>query len=741
MAEPTSTYYVDQYLADHQRRYQTMYQLALQEVQADYTARVAQQELLMKELEKLRTYTSSLEKDLTAYIDDKGKDQGADADKELALMRMYVDIEKAKASQISAAQGRKLDAERLVNNKYDVSSGMQKALVDADTNIASRAALASSPDALVAMINNEIGNIVVSDPGSGGALSAAKELYGKTIDTVNRKGAGAMIAGRETEVRDFISDHFGLSNFTPPENTPTLSNPFNYNIPEMKEQEVTNLQKQTGTAATGGLSQAGKDVDKKLKEARGDQKAQVVSQGLTQLKSSEDYGMLLRSLSDDGQVSEDEWKLFTDRIEGQKPAAVAMYETLKKGARDFDVSKLPVEDQLIFDDQFIRKLGTLDTASTRMTEIQKEIAEPIAKPRLDQVTARARELYDPIRMTGTPSAQTFTLQDPVTGEKFTASAQDIMDMQQEFETVLDQNPDMAINFRAIEDAWSIAGSVKPPTSSTSKNSPEYIGYQLYTQFKANKEVYTPTEIASLAKELGGSQDRTQAIMKFFHAYNIAEEQANQPQRDKTGAANKFRDQLQEAQRLEQEALQNERGAVEQELEAIQKTFEEAKQTFRNVKSDEMTTREQRKEAKEAFTSAKSKYKTDYERTERMLENDRLLLERIAMSKPPEPVKPPEQILPPGAMGPKELEAEMNQPLSAQEQGGLPIGKEVKVKPGYSYGYVVTGYTDNDFMKPIFEGSGAIKGKTIKEAMYAEALAAYIKELEKYQAEQMQQTGE
>jgi len=300
---------------------------------------------------------------------------------------------------------------------------------------------------------------------------------------------------------------------------------------------------------------------------------------------------------------------------------------------------------------------------------------------------------------------------------------------------------MAINFRAIEDAWSIAGSVKPPSASTSKNSPEYIGYQLYTQFKANKEVYTPTEIAALAKELGGSQDRTQAIMKFFHAYNIAEEQANQPQRDKTGAANKFRDQLQEAQRLEQEALQNERGAVEQELEAIQKTFEEAKQTFRNVKADEMSTREQRKEAKEAFTSAKSKYKTDYERTERMLENDRLLLERIAMSKPPEPVKPPEQILPPGAMGPKELEAEMNQPLSAQEQGGLPIGKEVKVKPGYSYGYVVTGYTDNDFMKPIFEGSGAIKGKTIKEAMYAEALAAYIKELEKYQAEQMQQTGE
>jgi len=316
-----------------------------------------------------------------------------------------------------------------------------------------------------------------------------------------------------------------------------------------------------------------------------------------------------------------------------------------------------------------------------------------------------------------------------------------MDMQQEFETVLDQNPDMAINFRAIEDAWSIAGSVKPPTASTSKNSPEYIGYQLYTQFKANKEVYTPVEIAGLAKELGGSQDRTQAIMKFFHAYNIAEQQATESPRDKTGAANKFRDQLQEAQRLEQEALQNERGAVEQELEAIQKTFEEAKQTFRNVKSDEMTTREQRKEAKEAFTSAKSKYKTDYERTERMLENDRLLLERIAMNRPPEPVKPPEPVLPPGAMGAKELEAEMNQPLSPQEQGGLPIGREVKVKPAYNYGYIVTGYTDNDFMKPIFEASGTAKGKTMKQSMYDEALIAYIKELEKYQAELMQQTGE
>jgi len=63
MAEPTSQYYVFQYLNNHNQRYQMMYNLALQEVQADYTARVAQQQKLIDERDKLATYITNLDRD------------------------------------------------------------------------------------------------------------------------------------------------------------------------------------------------------------------------------------------------------------------------------------------------------------------------------------------------------------------------------------------------------------------------------------------------------------------------------------------------------------------------------------------------------------------------------------------------------------------------------------------------------------------------------------------------------
>lgn len=707
MAEPTANYYVFQYLDTHEQRYNAMFNLALQEVQSDYTARMTQQEFLASENKKLQSYVQALEKDLTDYISQKGKSAEVDADKELALMRMYIDLEKAKASQQSSAQSRRLDAERLARSQYEVSTGMSKAIVDADNDVGSRASLATSEAALTGLIKEEVGKIIVPERGTGNALAAAQQLQAKLQDTATRKGVGALY--NEAEVKQFISDHYGLNNYKPksdekaPNPQAGITNPFDYNIPALETYDV-DLAKRQQYAATGGLGRRSSDVDKQLQELRkGKTTTTKVQTAAETLRMHEDYGMLIRAISDDGQVSQDEFDLFTARMDNGVPEVAALYGAIKAGAREgnVDLDKLKLEDQLIYDDQFIRKLGSLDTAGARQKEIQTELKKAVAAPTYEDVTERARELYDPIRMTGSPSYTRYTLQDPATGESFEATGRDIMEMQQEFEQVLRDNPQVAANYRSIEAAYAIAKDVKPPQAASSKTSPQYLGYQLYKEFeKLGSTPEAAERISNLAGQLAGNSQETEDILKYFHAYNIQANDNNFAPHDSTPAEDALFQQLRKEQQQQQEALQNMRGEIEQEMEDKRS----------KLKTDDMLSFKERKAIQEQIK--------DLETTQ---SDDDILLQRIATATAP--VKDATQKTPGVIMDAAALEAEMNQPLAPIR---VPINQPLMNKQ--TYNYAVKSYDEAG--QPTFIET--VQGKPMNQAMIDEAMIAYNEELKRLQ---------
>jgi len=671
MAEPTSQYYIFQYQDTHTQRYNMMYQLALQELQADYTQRAAIKEQLQKENEKLLGYIGNLERDLTDYISEKGKLGKADADKELALMRMYVDIEKAKATQSAQKQARKLDAQRMVQGKYGVPTTMSRAIVGADDAIGTRAAVATNETQLSTLIKGEVGKIVVSNPGSPSALAAAQETYAKVKDTADRKGVGGFF--NDAEIRSFISSHYGLGSYTPPKSGkkdktkhpdfPVLADPLDYDLGRIEQYEV-DIEVGKQYAATGGLTDQANQVKGKLDEIRGTAEGQALLQStLGSLRASGDYGMLIRSLSDDGKVTEDEYALFTERLTDSKqtPAAVVAYDAIKDGSRiqvdgkevkpTIDLKSLSIEEQLIFDDQFLRKLGNLDSSVTRQGKVQKKIDTPLARPTVEQATQRARELYNPIRMSGSPeTGQTFTLTDPRSGKEFQATADDMIKMQQDFERVLDENPDFERNFAVIGRAQELSGRIKPPSKTADQTGAEYLGYQIYQQYKANPSVFTPAEITSLASQLGGDQTKTDAILTNFHAYNMqAAMAAEAPPRDTTGAANQFLEQmrnLEEAQRkgieVEKEAVRKRAAAID--VEGAQAEFDAAKAAERGgFLGLPIFRSEEAKAAQEKFLTEKSELSAAEQQRQDILnelKQDALLIERYRLAQPEiEPVVP------------------------------------------------------------------------------------------------------
>tara|TARA_R110002126_G_scaffold43090_8_gene123782 strand:- start:818 stop:2944 length:2127 start_codon:yes stop_codon:yes gene_type:complete len=686
MAEPTANYYVFQYLNTHEQRYNTMFSLALQEVQADYTSRMAQQEFLAAENKKLQTYVSSLERDLTDYITSKGKSSEKDADKELALMRMYIDLEKAKASQSSSAQGRKLDAERMARSKYEVTTGMQKAIVDTDTAFSSRASLAASEGAMTNLIKQEVSKIVVPERGTGNALAAAQQLQAKMQDTATRKGVGNLY--NEAEVKSFIADHYGLGNFKPQTSTKSpnpqagITNPFDYNIPALETFDV-NVAKKQQYASTGGLSKRSSDVNAQLEKLRSGAATNKDAETAAELmRSSGDYGMLLRSISDDGKVSAEEFELFTDRMDDGTPTVVNLYEGIKLGAREgaIDIDALSLEDQLIYDDQFLRKLGSLDTAGARQQAIQTELKKSIAAPTYEDVTDRARELYNPIRQGGSPAYTTYTMQDPTTGESFQATGMEIMEMQSEFEQVLTDNPQMAANYRAVQSAYTIAADIKPPQAAASKSTPKYLGYQLYKEFdKLGGGPDAAERISKLAGQLATSPEQTEDILKFFHAYNLQATNENFKPHDSTEAEDTLLKQLKDEQRAQQEALQNARG----ELEAL------------NVAD--------RAQLKDADRADRRALKGAIKEREGQQRDDDYLLSKISIAT--EPTKALTKPYTVALQGQEAFDAEANQPLAV---GGPQLNKTY-LMPGEKFGY--------QFLTPEvvqFVGSdGELKGKPFK----------------------------
>ena len=697
MAEPTSQYYIFQYQDTHTNRYNAMYNLALQELQADYTQRAAQREKLQKEQEKLLQYIANLERDLTDYISNKGKLGQADADKELALMRMYVDIEKAKAAQFAQKQSRQLDAKRMVQGKYGVPTTTQRAIVDADDAIGSRASIATDETQLSALIKGEVGKIVVQNPGSPSALAAAQETYTKVKDTADRKGVGGIF--NDAEIRSFINSHYGTGGYTPPTSGkkdktkhpdfPTVADPLDYDLGRIEQYEVDReVSKQT--TATGGLSTQAGVIQDQLDEIRGTAKgSELLKAGLGTLRNSGDYGMLIRSLSDDGMVTEDEYALFLERQDDKKktPSALVMYNLIKDGSRievdgkevkpTIDLKTLPLDEQLIFDDQFLRKLGRLDSSVTRSGEVQKELETPLARPTLDQATMRARELYNPIRMTGSPEFQTFELTDPVTGKQFKVDAAQMVQMQQDFERVLDENPDFERNFRVVGAAQELSKRIKPPSKTADQTSPEYLGYQIYQQYKANPTVFTPAEISSLAAQLGGSQDKTDAILTNFHAYNMqAAEEAAGPPRDKTGAANQFLQQMQGLADAQERGMEVERQAIRDRAEKID--VDTARAELEAAKAAErggflgtpFFRSPEAQAAQDLFLKEQKEFSAiEQQRADilKELENEKLLIERYR-SKAPE-IKPVTPVKPATPVEPAKPKVTAPSPFEPIKDGG------------------------------------------------------------------------
>ena len=86
-----------------------------------------------------------------------------------------------------------------------------------------------------------------------------------------------------------------------------LRDPLDYDLGRIEQYEVEQeVSKQY--AATGGLTSQANEVKDKLAEIRGTAEGEaLLKAGLTNLRSSDDYGMLIRSLSDDGKVTEEEY--------------------------------------------------------------------------------------------------------------------------------------------------------------------------------------------------------------------------------------------------------------------------------------------------------------------------------------------------------------------------------------------------------------------------------------------------
>ena len=153
--------------------------MAQLEAQQSYEARIYQQKYLQTQAKQLQTYVAALEKDLTAYLDDK-EGGTTDSDRDLTLMRMQIDIAKAKAGQQSSADQRKIQITKAAEAEFDIPRTQVAAIQTSGTNIESRGRLASTNAAALAIVKAELADIVVPNAGSGSAVNAAQQFVAST---------------------------------------------------------------------------------------------------------------------------------------------------------------------------------------------------------------------------------------------------------------------------------------------------------------------------------------------------------------------------------------------------------------------------------------------------------------------------------------------------------------------------------------------------------------------------------
>ena len=511
----------------HQMRYQQMLKMAQMEAQQSYEARVYQQKYLQTQAKQLLSYVGTLEKFLTAFLDDL-EGGTTDSDRDLTLMRMQIDIAKAKASQRASADTRKIQISKAAEAEFDIPRTQVQAIQTSGAAIEKRGRLAGTDAAALAIVESELAKIVVDNAGSGSAVNAAQNFMSSTEQAFDRAGQPGYFTNNSDQIEEKVKAHFSTEIYTPKAVSKPPSN-LELDIPDAKSAQKKKELRKHGGAHTGGLSTAMNKVDTlRTGGATPKEVDKAKLEAFAGMQGHEDYLTLVTELNKDGTIDEEDWALFEDRITtdeadasnpADKPEILKQYERMvsEGWAEDLD---LPRSQALLYDPTFMRKGAAIGQTRKQLETLRTKASTPPRPPSYEAIRQRGRELYDPIRMKGSPHAgQQFTVKGS-DGRPITINVADIDAMQDEFESFLSNNPLVKQDFGLIQKAYELAPGISAPGKKVKKTSPQYIGYTLHQQWKAGT-VKSADEVYKIASQVAGSDDQLRNnIVTHFHAYNL-----------------------------------------------------------------------------------------------------------------------------------------------------------------------------------------------------------------------------
>ena len=533
MAEPNPSvadYYIYQYMRTHEQRYQQMLQMAQWEAQQGYEARVAYQKHMSKEAIALQKYASSLEKDLTEYIDSKATDGTKDADRDLALMRMYLDVKKAKAAEVRAAQSRRIQIDKGVDAEFDIPRTQVDSIGTAKTNIRDRGRLRTSHDQFLNIVAEEMAGITVDNPGSGAAVSSAQTYLSAVKDAAVAAGVEDSYTAKEAEIKAAIINHWDTGSYVPKAVRAAPDSNLMLDIPAAKEAQRTKQKREAGVAPTGGLSKAERKITAAMQAGTDPGlTAEEMQSSTAEVLADPEIGTLVEVLSEDGNMDAADVGLFTRRIQidsdgdgtpdSEIPLVYAKYLQVR-GDPNIQNYDIPDYQKLIFDPTFLRKTGGISKAKEEYTTASIEAQKTPVPASWEEIRQRGRELYSPIRMQGSPQAgRQFTVEG-TGGKDISINASDWDDMHKEFKQVLEANPVMAHDWGLIQNAYAISDNLTVPGSGAKKNDPKFLGYTLHQKWKGG-QIKDMSQISMIINNLAGSDPNFRDdITEYFHAYNI-----------------------------------------------------------------------------------------------------------------------------------------------------------------------------------------------------------------------------
>ena len=396
-ANTISDYYVNQYMQTHYQRYNQMLAIAQQEATLSLENQMAQRKALQAQAKDLRRYVTAMERDLTNYIDRGGSSSPTE---DMALLRMYVDVQKAKAQQSAQAQQRRIAIDKAADSHYAPNSSTVRAITGAGDEIQSRVAVAGTDNARKNIALVEIGKISVQEPGSGSAVAEAQSTLNTVKQAYVKAGVPGSFTASEEEIKTAIYNHYGLGGYRAQTDragdsiyiVPSGTDIFDMDLQENTGKVKATKRKQEGAAVTGGLNAAQtKIMDKMAGKGKAAPTADEVKQAVAIFQSHPDYGILVDELSQDGNITEDEYILFSDRVQvdGQSgpPAILSYYQSLKNNPATQTVD-VPEYQKLIFDPNFIRKVGQLGEYQTQLDVAEEGAARPLQQESWSSIQQR-----------------------------------------------------------------------------------------------------------------------------------------------------------------------------------------------------------------------------------------------------------------------------------------------------------------------------------------------------------------